>query len=172
MGLILRSERRDRRSEPIEDVVVLIGTIEIDERNRRVVRMVLLEAEHALPEPVVAAQRLGARLGRLDQILDDRGRNVVAVECRVERRFVAARFGEKQIALQDRVVQRRIGVDVRLVQPVQLDECLFAIGLVAVRRQDRPILTVGQRDVAGRQPHGRVLDVGCRKRRIGIVRSR
>ena len=67
-----------------------------------------------LAQPVIAAQRLGAGLRRLDQVLDHRRRNVVAVQRRVERGRIAARLRVKPVALQHAVVQRRVGVDVGL----------------------------------------------------------
>ena len=147
--------------------------IEVDQRNRRVVGVVRVEAEHALAQPVVAAQRLGAGLRRLDQVLDDRGRDVVAVQRRVERRRVAARLRVEPVALQHAVVERRVRVDVGRVQLVERRERRGAIGLVAVGRQNRAVLAVGQRDLgAGRQRDRRVLDVGRRQRRVGVVRRR
>jgi len=45
---------------------------------------------------MIPPQRFGARLGRRDEILHDRGRYVVAVERRLERRLVAARLRMNQ----------------------------------------------------------------------------
>src|SRR5207302_9507223 len=47
-----------------------------------------------------------------------------------------------------------------------------AIGLVPVRRQDRAVLTVGQRDLRARREADRgVLDVGRRQRGVCIIRT-
>ena len=120
LPLIVGAERRDRRRQPFQHV----ARTDTCGRSRRAESSCRscdsVEAEHALAQPVIAPQRLGARLGRLDQVLDDRGRNVVAVQRRVERRRVAARLRMEPVALQHAVVERRVGVDVRLVQLVEL----------------------------------------------------
>ena len=134
--------------------------------------MIGVEREHAFAQAMIAAQRLGPRLRARQQVVHDRRRDVVAVQRRFERRLVAAGLGHEKIALQDGVVQRRIGVDRRVVQMVKLAECGFAVGLVPVRRENRPVLAVGERDVAGGQPDGRVLHVRGRQRRVRVVRRR
>ena len=68
---------------------------------------------------MIAAQRLDAGARRLDQVLDDRGRDVVAVQRRLERALVAARARLEPVALADAVVERRVGVEVGLVGLVQ-----------------------------------------------------
>jgi hypothetical protein len=68
---------------------------------------------------MVAAQRLDARAGRLDQVLDDRGRDVVAVERGLERAAVAAGARLEPVALADGVVERRVGVEVGVIGLVQ-----------------------------------------------------
>jgi hypothetical protein len=96
---------------------------------------------------VVATQRLDAVLGDGDQVLDDRRRDVVAVQRRIERRLVAARAGVEPVALQHSVVERAIRVLV-------VGKCLVerpvggrTILLVRIRLEHRPVLAVGQRDV-------------------------
>ncbi len=122
---------------------------------------------------MIAAQRIGAGPGRGDEVLHDGGRNVVAVQRGVERRGVAARLREKQVALQHGVVERCVGVDGRLVNLVKLLIRDSPIGLVAVRRQDGAVLAVRERDLdALREPHRRILHVGRRERGIGVVRRR
>ena len=48
LPLVLRSKWRHRRRQPIEHTVVRVFPIEVDQRNRRVVRVVGVEPEHAL----------------------------------------------------------------------------------------------------------------------------
>ncbi len=121
---------------------------------------------------MVAAQRFGARLGLRDQVLDDRRRDVVAVERRIERRRVAARLRMEPVALQDAVVERRVGVDVGGVHLVELVKRRRAIRLAAIRGQDRAVLPVGERHFpAARQDQRRMLRVGGRERGIRVVRS-
>ena len=148
--LIVDAQRRDRLGQPFQDVVVGILPVEVDEGNRRVVRMVAVEAERALAQAVIAAQRLGSRFGFGDQILDHGGRNVVAVQRRVERRAVAAGLRIEPVALQHAVVQRRIGIDRRLKGAVKRPERRRAIGLIAVGRQNGAILPVAEGDLARR----------------------
>ncbi len=171
--LVRGAQRRHRRRQPLEHIVVRVFPIEVDQRKRGVVRVVGVESEHALAQPVVPAQRLGAGLRRLDEVLDDRGWNVVAVQRRLERRRISAGSRVKPIALKHGVVQRRVRVGVRFVQFVQLAIRQSAIRLVAIRGEDGAVLAVGQRHVgAGREPDGRILDVGRRQRRVGVVRRR
>ena len=82
-------------------------------RNREVVGIVAVELEGAPPQAVVAAQRLDAGARRRDQVVDDRARDVVAVERRVERRLVAARARVEPVALADAVIERRVRVQAR-----------------------------------------------------------
>ena len=92
---------------------------------------------------------------------------------RVERRAIAASLRVEPVALQHAVVQRRIRVDAGFEQLVVLDERRRAIVLVAIGRQDRPVLSVGQRHLGpARQAERRVLDVRGRERRVGVVRRR
>ncbi len=89
---------------------------------------------------------------------------------RIERRPVAARLRVEPVALQDAVVERRVGVDVAFELLVVLDERRGAIALVAVGRQDGAVLSVGERDLgAVRQAQRRMPDVGGRERGIGVV---
>ena len=170
LALVLRTERRDRRRQPLEHVVVRILPIDVHQRNRRVVGVIRVEAQHLLSQPVVAAQRLDVGLGRLDQVLDDRRRDVVAVQRRLERRAEPARLRVKPVALQDRVVERRVGVDAAGIQLVERTPRERAVGLIAIGREERPVLSVRHRHVgAGGQPDGRVLDVGRRERRVRVV---
>src|SRR5436305_2026514 len=85
---------------------------------------------------VQAAQRLGAGLGRLDQVRDDGRRNVVAVQGGIERRRVAARLRVEPLALHDGVVERRVGVDRAGIHPVKRGEGAGAIGLIAIGREN------------------------------------
>ena len=58
----------------------------------------------------------------------------------------------KPVALQHAVVERRVGVDVGGVELVELAERGGAVGLVAVRGENRAVLSVGERDLgAARQ---------------------
>src|SRR5437773_11617638 len=91
------------------------ASLSVDERDRRVVAVIRVEAEHPLAEPMILSQRLGATLRRFDQVFDDRDRNVVAVKRRFEGRLVAARLREKQVALEHRVVERGVRVDARRI---------------------------------------------------------
>ncbi len=85
-------------------------------------------------------------------------------------RLVAARLRVEPVALQDAVVERRVGVDVRGEHLVVGVERGGAVGLVAVGRENGAVLAVGQRHLRpGRQLDGRVLDVGGRERRVGVV---
>ena len=149
---VLLAERRHRRRQPVQHVLVRILAIEVDERNRRVVGVVRREPEHAFAQPVIPAQRLGARLGRFDQVLDDRRRNVVAVQRGLERRPVAARLRVKPVALHDGVIQRCIGVDVRFVQLVILAERCRAVGLMTQKIPERLEVI----DAMPRNPSGKV----------------
>ena len=118
---------------------------------------------------MITTQRLDARLGLRDQVLEDRGRNVVAVERGLERRGVPARLCMEPVPLQHGVVDRRVGIDVGLVDLVMLVERRRPIGLVGVGVENRSILTVGQRHFAPtRQDHRRMFDVSRRQCRVGI----
>ena len=86
-------------------------------------------------------------LGGGDQVLDDCGRDVVAMKRRLERRLVAARLREKPVALQHAVVERRVGVSVRRESLVKRVKRGGAIGLMAIGLQQGVVLAVGQRDL-------------------------
>src|SRR5262245_1334887 len=109
--------------------------------------MVLLELERAAAQSMVAAQRLDAGTGRRDQVVDDRARDGVAMKRGVERRLVAARAGVKPVALADAVIERRVGVERLVVRAVVREKRLTAIGLIPVGREDRAVMTVGNRDL-------------------------
>ena len=109
--------------------------------------MVRIEPENALAQPVIAAERLGACLRALDQVLDDRRRDVVAVQRRLERRPVAARLRVEPVALEDGVVERRVRVDRRREQRVVRGKGRRAIRLIAIGRENRAVLPVGERDL-------------------------
>jgi hypothetical protein len=96
---------------------------------------------------VVAAQRLDAGARRLDEVLDDRGGDVVAVQRGFERAGVAAGARLEPVALADGVVQRRVGVEAALVGLVQRREGRLAVRLLAARRQQRAVLAVRDRDL-------------------------
>jgi hypothetical protein len=135
--------------------------------------MIGVEPEHPFAQSMVAAERLGTGLGCRDEVFDDGGRNIVAVQRRVERRGVASRLREKQVTLQHGVVERRVGIDRRLVNLVKLLICDGAIRLAAVRRQNGAVLTVGERDLAAvREPHRRILHVRRRQRGVCVVGRR
>jgi hypothetical protein len=121
---------------------------------------------------MIAPQRLGPRLRRVDQVLDHRRRDVVAVQRRIQRRPITSGLRKEQVALQDAVVERCVGVDAGLEQPVEFLEGSPAIALQSIRRQDRPVLSVRQSDLSGRERDDRVLHVGGRQRGIGVVRRR
>ena len=89
----------------------------------------------------------------------------------VQRGLISAGAGVKPVALQHAVVQRRVGV---LVVGVGLMERAIrggAILLAPIRLEQRPVLTVGQRDlVAAGQRDRRKLHVRRRQRRVAVVR--
>ena len=60
----------------------------------------------------------------------------------LERALVAARPRLEPVALADGVVERRVGVQRRLVGFVQRGEGLLAVGLLVPRREDRAVLAV------------------------------
>ena len=172
LTLIVGAKERHRRRQPLHDLLVGILGVVLDERNHGVVRVVGLEAEHALAQSAVPAQRLGARLGGLNQILDNRGRNVVAMERRLERRRVAAGLREKPVALENRVIEGRVRIEARLIELVILGERGGAVSLVAIGRENGAVLPVRQHGVgARRETNRRTLQVGRRERRIGVIRS-
>ena len=91
----------------------------------------------------------------------------------LERRRVAARLGVEKIPLEHGVVQRGIGIDVRLEDLVILVERRRAVALLAIGREDCAVLAVCERRVgAARQRDGRVPDVSRRERRVRVVRRR
>ena len=94
---------------------------------------------------MIAAQRLDAGSRRLDQVFDDRRRDVVAVQRGVERALVAARARLEPVALADAVVERRVGVEAVLIGLVQGPERRGAIGLLATGGEDRAVLAVRDR---------------------------
>jgi len=94
--------------------------------------VIRVEPEDSLAQPVIPAKRPGFRLRRLDQVLDDGRRNVVAVKRRVERRAIAARLRVEPVALQNAVVQRRIRIDAGFEQLVVFDERRRAIALMPI----------------------------------------
>ncbi len=130
------------------------------------------QSEHPLAQPVVALERRRRRLRRLDQVLDDGRRNVVAVKRGVERRTVPARLREEPVALEHAVVERGVGIDRDVVQLVELREGVRSIGLVPVRREHRAVLAVGERHRPRPQLDGREPHVGRRQRGIGVVGRR
>ena len=135
--------------------------------------MVGVDAKSALPQAVVPPQRLGPGLRLANQVLDDGGRDVVAVKRSLEGALVAAGPRVEQVALKDAVVERRVRVDGVVVELVELVKRGRPVVLVAIRREDGAVLTVGQRRLgAAGQLHRRVLDVGGRQRRVGVVRRR
>ena len=101
---------------------------------------------------------------RADQVLDDRGRDVVAVERGLERAPVAAGARLEPVALADGVVQRGVRVERGLIGLVQRPERRLAVRLLAARGQQRAVLAVrdGHR-LAGRRPR---LDVLPGRRRF------
>jgi len=170
VALVFAAKRGDRLRQPLEDIVVRIFAVVVDQRNRGVVTVIGREAQHTLAQAVIAPKRFRAGLRRLDEVFDDGGRDVVAVQGRFERRAIAARLRMEPVALQHAVVERRVGVDVGREQLMVGVEHGRAIGLVPVGRQDGAVLPVGQRDVGtGRQPDHRVFDVGGRECGVGIV---
>ena len=137
----------------------------LDERHEYVEQTIRGQPEHATPQPVIAAQRLDPLLGDGNQVLDHRRRNVVAVQCRVERRLVATRARVKPVPLQDAVVECGVGVLVvgeRLMKRAIGDRAVILIG---VGLEQRTVLAVGQRHlVAVAERNRRELDVGGRQR--------
>ena len=135
--------------------------------------MIRRHAKGLAAELVIALERCDPGSGGLDEILDDRRRDVVAVERGVERARVAPRAGLEPVALADAVVERRVGVEAVLVGLVERAERRGAVCLFAPRRQDRAVLPVRHRHVlAGREPHGLELRVRRRQRPVGVVRRR
>ena len=133
--------------------------------------MVPVELQRLASQPVVAPQRLDAGAGRRNQVVDDRPRNGVAVQGRVERGLVAARAGVEPVALADAVVQRRVGVEVVLIGPVVRQEGRAPVVLVVVHGHDRAVLAVGHRHrLAGAERDVRELRVGGRERQVGLAR--
>src|SRR4030095_2586571 len=122
-----------RGRQPTQDGLVRILAIEVYEGYRRVVVVIGVEPQDPFAEAVIAPQRLSARLRRFYQVLDDRRRDVVAVQRRIQRRSIASRLRQEQVALQDAVIERRVGVDARLEEPVELLEGGPAIALVSIR---------------------------------------
>ena len=119
---------------------------------------------------MVAAQRFGTGARRLNQVFDDGGGNVVAVESGFERGAVSARARLEPIPVADGVVQRRIGVEAGLVSLVERLERGGAVGLLAPRGEDRAILSVRHGDrFAVRQRDHRELGVGRRQCPVGVV---
>jgi hypothetical protein len=144
--LVVGAERRDRVHDPGEHFVVVVLLVEAHERDREVVDVIRRHLQHPAAQLVVAAQRRDAGARRLDQVFDHRGGDVVAVERRLERALVAARARLEPVALADGVVERGIGVERRFVGLVQCGECLFAVGLLVARREDRAVLPVRDGD--------------------------
>ena len=106
-----------------------------------------------------------------NQGLDDRRRDVVAVQRRFERRLVPARPGVKPVALQNAVVERGIGVPVVGVDLVERSIGGGAILLIAIGLEDRAVLTVAEGDaIAGAQCDRRRLHVGRRQCGVTVVR--
>ena len=122
---------------------------------------------------MIASQRRHASARRLDQVLDDRRGNVVAVQRRLERALVAARARVEPVALTDGVVEGGVRVQRRAIGLVQRGERLFAIRLLAARREDGAILPVRDGDrFAGGERHRRKLRVGRGERPVGVVGRR
>src|SRR5262249_46923091 len=104
---------------------------------------------------------------------DDLLGDVVAVQCGLQRGGVPAGLRVEPVALQDGVVERRVGIDGAPEQSVQRLEREGTIRLVTVRGKNRAVLPVGDRDVgAGRKAYGRVLHVGGGQRCVRVVRAR
>ena len=133
--------------------------------------MIGRHAERFPPKPVVALQGPDAGARRLNQVLDDRSRDVVAVQGGLECARIAARPRLKPVALADAVVERRVGVEAVLIGLVQRAERQGAIGLLAPGGQDRAILPIRHRHVfPGRQSHGLEFRVGGGERPVRVVR--
>ena len=93
-----------------------------------------------------------------DQVFDDGGRNVVAVQRGIERRPIAARLRVEPVALQHAVVQRRVGIDGRFVDFVKLVKRRGAIGLI--RGWSPESRGTGRRSASTSAPLGSTT-VGC-----------
>ena len=135
--------------------------------------MIRGHTERAAPQFVIAAQRLYARSRRVDQVLDDGCRDVVAVQRRLQRALVSAGSRLEPVALAHAVVQGRVRVQAGLVDLVQGGECGGAIRLLAPRRQDRAVLPVRDRDLlAVRERDRSKVRIRSRERRIRVARRR
>ena len=89
---------------------------------------------------------------------------------RFERARVTAGARLEPVTLADGVVERRVGVERRLVGVVQRREGLLAVRLLAARRENRAVLAVRDRDLlAVRQRDLREPRVGGRERRVRVV---
>ena len=171
--LVGGSERRDRVDDPVEHFLVVVFLVDGHERNGEVVDVVRGNLQHPPAELVIAPQRRHAGPGRLDQVLDDRGRDVVAVQRGFERALVAARPRLEPVPLADRVVERGIGVQRRFVGLVQRRERLLAVRLLVARRENGAVLAVGDGDLFPvRQRDLGELRVRGRERPVGVVRRR
>ncbi len=145
--------------------------IPLDERHELVVRVVGLQPQHTLPQPVVPAQRLRPRLGGCDKVFDDGGGNVVRVERRLQRAAELPRLRHEPVALEHAVVHGCIRVGMRRERVVKGVKRRCAIRLMAVRLQQRVVLPVRQRDLSAivKRNLG-VPDVGIRQHRVDVVR--
>src|SRR5207248_295153 len=145
--LIVGAERRDRLDHPVEHFLVVVLLVEGDERDREVVDLIARDVEQAATQLVIAAQRPDAGARRLDQVLDDGSRNVVAVQRRLERALVTARARLEPVALTDGIVERGIGVERRLVHFMKGGKRLLTISLLALVKKNGTILAVRDRDL-------------------------
>ncbi|HEU4693755.1 MAG TPA: hypothetical protein VFS23_35570 [Vicinamibacterales bacterium] len=142
----------------------------LDERYRQVVQAIAREAEHLAAQAVIAAQRLDTLAGDTNQRLDDRRRDVVAMQRRFERGRVSTGPGVKPVSLQHAVIERRVRVPVVRVHLVERAIGGCPICLVSIGLEDRTVLSVAQRDLcAARQRYRRRLHVGGRQRGVTVV---
>ena len=94
-----------------------------------------------------------------------------AVERRLDRRVVVARPRVKPVALVRAVHDGRVRIEVGLIGAVMRKKREPAVGLIAVGRQDGPVLAVRHRDLLARAERDfRKPGVGRRQRLIRLVR--
>ncbi len=138
--------------------------IEVDQGDELVVRVIRLQPEHTLAQTVILAKGLRSCLCRGHEVLDHRGRNVVAVERRLERALELAGLRDEPVALQDTVVDSRIAVLIGCERAVECVKRRGAIGLVPVGLEQRVVLRVGERHLPTvAQRDDGMLDIGVRQ---------
>ena len=113
--LVILAERLYRLNNPVDDIIIFIGLVEINQRDTAVIQMVGFKSQGLLTDTQVAMDRLGSLAHCLNQALVNINRDIVAGKRSLKTGAVIPSLSHGPVALQDSIVNGGIGINIVLV---------------------------------------------------------